>query len=295
PIVDGEGDTIARMSVEYKWKPPRCSDCLVFRHMTEQCPKRVKVVPHTSVPHSNEKSTTIDGDGFTTVVNHKSKGKGAVENASKPSSFGTQAGKESNLEGNTNGIKLKNLFKKLNEITTTVDPNDEMVFRSWDWTSNASICTKGCRIILGWNKYVVDVMVVAQSDQAIHAKKLDRIIGNLDFVNKFPSAYALFQPYRISDHSPAVLKMPSLSVAKPKPFKFYNFLAHKDKFSEVVASTWCNQISGHAMFQVTQKMKLLKKPLRKLLHDQGNLHERVDRLCVELDAVFLGKRESIPW
>nr|GEW18412.1 hypothetical protein [Tanacetum cinerariifolium] len=236
------------------------------------------------------------------------------------------------------------------------------VFRSWDWTSNASICAKGCRIILGWNKDVVDVMVVAQSDLVIHAKadldkhklvargfpwvlmgdfnvalniedshlrsslmtsdmcdfkdcvkkievidinsyglhftwnqkpkesngilkKLDRIMGNLDFVDKFPGAYALFQPYQISDHSPAVLKMPSLSVAKPKPFKFYNFLAHKDKFAEVVASTWCNQISGHAMFQVTQKMKLLKKPLRKLLHDQENLHERVDRLRVKLDAV----------
>nr|GEU28765.1 hypothetical protein [Tanacetum cinerariifolium] len=87
------------------------------------------------------------------------------------------------------------------------------------------------------------------------------------------------------DRIMAVLKRPSLSVAKPKPFKFYNFLAHKDKFSEVVTSTWCNQISGHVMFQVTQKMKLLQKPLRKLLHDQGNLHERVDRLRVELDAV----------
>nr|GEX05767.1 DNA-directed DNA polymerase [Tanacetum cinerariifolium] len=217
--IHAKGDTIARMSVEYKWKPPRCSDCLVFGHMTEQCPKRVEVVPHTSVPHSNEKSTTINGDGFTTVVN-------------------------------------RNKPKERRVLRADIDKH-KLVARG----------------IL---------------------KKLDRIIGNLDFVNKFPGAYALFQPYRISNHSPAVLKMPSLSVAKPKPFKFYNFLAHKDKFSEVVASTWCNQISGHAMFQVTQKMKLLKKPLRKLLHDQGNLHERVDRLCVELDAVFWVKGNQYP-
>nr|GFC88879.1 hypothetical protein [Tanacetum cinerariifolium] len=31
--------------------------------------------------------------------------------------------------------------------------------------------------------------------------------------------------------------------------------------------------------------KNLKKPLRKLLHDQGNLHDRVNRLRVELDVV----------
>ncbi|GJW37824.1 protein LAZ1 [Tanacetum coccineum] len=78
-------------------------------------------------------------------------------------------------------------------------------------------------------------------------KKLDRIMGNLDFVDNFPGAYALFQPYRISDHSPTVLKMPSMLV--------------------------------------TQKMKNLKKPLRKLLHDQGNLHELVNRLRVKLDVV----------
>nr|GEW30742.1 hypothetical protein [Tanacetum cinerariifolium] len=43
------------------------------------------------------------------------------------------------------------------------------------------------------------------------------------------------------------------------------------------------EVEGHSMFQVTQKMKNLKKPLRKLLHDQGNLHDRVNRLRVELD------------
>nr|GEU61661.1 RNA-directed DNA polymerase, eukaryota, reverse transcriptase zinc-binding domain protein [Tanacetum cinerariifolium] len=156
---------------------------------------------------------------------------------------------ESNLEGNTNGIKLKNLFEKLNDITTSVDPNDEMVgsgvsniddgisclqnddsdskveevglnrtpkqsevrqvvsennlsvcaileshvelsmlssicykvFRSWDWTSNASICAKGCRIILEWNKDVVDVMVVAQSNQAIHAKVFHKADNHIIF------------------------------------------------------------------------------------------------------------------
>ncbi|GJV85890.1 putative RNA-directed DNA polymerase [Tanacetum coccineum] len=264
------------------------------------------------------------------------------------------------------------------------------VFRSWDWTSNANLCTKGCRIILGWNKDIVDVIVVAQSNQVVHAKimhkadnktlfcpfiyagnkpmerrilwadldfhknvvrgspwvlmgdfnvalnikdsysgssmmssamcdfkdyvkkievldinsyglhftwnqktkgsdgmlkKLDRIMGNLDFVDNFPGAYALFQPYRISDHSPAVLRIPSLSFTKPKPFKFYNFLAYKDKFLEVLTTHWSNQVVGHAMFRVTQNMKNLKKPLRKLLHDQGNLHDRVNRLRVELDVV----------
>ncbi|GKD21357.1 RNA-directed DNA polymerase, eukaryota, reverse transcriptase zinc-binding domain protein, partial [Tanacetum coccineum] len=56
-------------------------------------------------------------------------------------------------------------------------------------------------------------------------KKLDQIMGSIDFIDTFPGAYAIFQPYRISDHSPAVLKLPTLTSPKPKPFKFFNFLA----------------------------------------------------------------------
>ncbi|GJY09972.1 RNA-directed DNA polymerase, eukaryota, reverse transcriptase zinc-binding domain protein [Tanacetum coccineum] len=227
------------------------------------------------------------------------------------------------------------------------------VFRSWEWTSNANLCNKGCRIILGWNKDLVDVMIMAQTNQTAHAKvihhtdrkaiystfiyasndskerrllwadlglyklvvrglpwvllgdfnvtlnmedvctgssimssvlcdfkdcvnnievvdinstdihftwnqkpknrddiltKLDRIMGNLDFIDSFQGAYANFQPYRISDHTPAVLKIPSLAVTKPKPFKFYNFIALKGNFLDMVATHWNTSVDGYSMF-----------------------------------------------
>ncbi|GJS20085.1 RNA-directed DNA polymerase, eukaryota, reverse transcriptase zinc-binding domain protein [Tanacetum coccineum] len=68
-------------------------------------------------------------------------------------------------------------------------------------------------------------------------KKIDRIMCNYHFLVDFPGSFAIVQPYRISDHSPCVIRIP----------------------------------------------KGLKTPLRKLLHDQENLHDRVNRLCVELD------------
>nr|GEV39691.1 RNA-directed DNA polymerase, eukaryota, reverse transcriptase zinc-binding domain protein [Tanacetum cinerariifolium] len=37
-----------------------------------------------------------------------------------------------------------------------------------DWTSNGSSCSKGTRIILGWNHNEVDVAVINQDDQCIH-------------------------------------------------------------------------------------------------------------------------------
>ncbi|XP_024979732.1 uncharacterized protein LOC112516751 [Cynara cardunculus var. scolymus] len=62
-------------------------------------------------------------------------------------------------------------------------------------------------------------------------KKIDRVLGNSHSLAHFPSASVIFLPYRSSDHCPAVLTLPSRSPWKPKPFKFPNFLTHKEASS----------------------------------------------------------------
>ncbi|GJT09945.1 RNA-directed DNA polymerase, eukaryota, reverse transcriptase zinc-binding domain protein [Tanacetum coccineum] len=65
-------------------------------------------------------------------------------------------------------------------------------------------------------------------------KKIDRIMANLDFNEAFMGSCAVFQPYWISDHSPAILRIPTTSALKPLPFKFSNVLVHNACFKEVV-------------------------------------------------------------
>ncbi|GKC44237.1 RNA-directed DNA polymerase, eukaryota, reverse transcriptase zinc-binding domain protein [Tanacetum coccineum] len=84
--------------------------------------------------------------------------------------------------------------------------------------------------------------------------KIDRIMCNIPFTNDFSGSLPIFQPYRISDHSPCVLRIP----------KNLN-------------------VNACAMYRVVKRLKGLETPLHKLLHDQGNLHDRVNRLRVELD------------
>ncbi|GJY88640.1 sodium/hydrogen exchanger 6 [Tanacetum coccineum] len=236
-------------------------------------------------------------------------------------------------------------------------------YKGWKWTSNGNLCPKGTRIILGWNDDIVDVMIMAQTNQVIHLqvniqvgnkalfysiiyaddyyvsrrvlwhnlvghaslmhdkpwvllgdfnaalyledhscgdyqpdiamrefkecvqrmqvmdvnatslhftwnqkpkgsngilKKIDRIMCNHHFLVDFPGSFAIFQPYRIFDHSP-------------------------ECFRDVVSTGWNLNIHGCAMYRIIKRLKGLKTPLRKLLHDQGNLHDRVNRLYVELD------------
>nr|GEZ05522.1 hypothetical protein [Tanacetum cinerariifolium] len=81
-------------------------------------------------------------------------------------------------------------------------------------------------------------------------RKLDRVLANLEFLDVFMGAHAVFKPYRISDHSPAMA-----------------------------------YISGFFMFRVVKKLNGLKKPICKLMYDKGNLHANVIRLRKELDKV----------
>ncbi|GJR01111.1 hypothetical protein Tco_0524095 [Tanacetum coccineum] len=264
------------------------------------------------------------------------------------------------------------------------------VFRHWNWTSNGTCCSKGTRIILGWNHNDVDIVVINQDDQSIHVrvwlkverkelfctfvyahnkytqrrslwnnlrlhkhyvrdrpwcilgdfnaalflhdysvgnsridismrefkecvedlevmdvqhsglqytwtqkpkgnegllKKIDRVMANLMFNDVFAGSHAIFKPYRNSDHAPSVLCIPTMIKPKPKPFKFYNLLTCNDNFKKVVSDGWSTQVSGFHMFRVTKKLKMLKKPLRKLLYDKGNLHNNVNQLRNDLDQV----------
>ncbi|GJU43506.1 hypothetical protein Tco_1200772 [Tanacetum coccineum] len=129
-------------------------------------------------------------------------------------------------------------------------------------------------------------------------KKLDRIMGNMEFVDMFPGAYALFQPYRISDHSPAVLKLPSLSGSKPKPFKFYNFIAHKPGFLEVVAANWCSHVEGHSMLraELDEVQKALDlDPSNSTLRDEEALYlQAFDEAKLDEER-FLKQKAKIDW
>ncbi|GJY84625.1 hypothetical protein Tco_0498651 [Tanacetum coccineum] len=116
-------------------------------------------------------------------------------------------------------------------------------------------------------------------------RKIDRVLANLEFQDCFVGAHAIFKPYRISDHSPSVLSIPSLVKVKPKPFKFFNVSILDKRFKDVVREGWSSHVSGFDMFRVVKKLKGLKKPIRKLMYDKGNLHANVIRLRENLDKL----------
>ncbi|GJR76090.1 zinc knuckle CX2CX4HX4C containing protein [Tanacetum coccineum] len=169
------------------------------------------------------------------------------------------------------------------------------------------------RIILGWNHNDVEVMdPLLKDDQTIHdsefVKKREEggvfvcnrpwcLLGDFNATLYLEESTAGSSRIDIamrdfkacvddienSDHSPSLLCIPKTAKDKPKPFKFYNIITKHDKFKEIVQNVWITEINGFHMFRVVKRLKLMKKPLRKLLFDKGNLHSNVSRLRNELD------------
>lgn len=52
---------------------------------------------------------------------------------------------------------------KLNDIATSV-------FGAWSWISNQAHSPNGVRVLLGWNPFNVDAMIIGMTDQVIHCK-----------------------------------------------------------------------------------------------------------------------------
>nr|GEU84750.1 hypothetical protein [Tanacetum cinerariifolium] len=255
-----------------------------------------------------------ENDGFTQVTRKRGKGKQEGkedEDEEVKEVFNKEESWKSkdNMGASTPFNKV--IFKNnlcVNAILESYVANSNLqglctkVFKKWQWTSNGLKCTKGSRIILGWNPDVVNVVVISFDAQVMHIciyfkadkmevlvsfggfnvslfvdekstgssfidtgmrdfqdyvdalemsdvnstglrftwnqkpkgdngvlKKTDRIMANIEFYTSFVGSSAIFQPYQISDHSLAVLRVPMISRIKPCPFKFSNILIALDK------------------------------------------------------------------
>nr|GEX04729.1 hypothetical protein [Tanacetum cinerariifolium] len=161
PNEEGNGHSKEHIHIEYECKPPLCLDCHVFGHSPEQCPRKV-----IDVVNKDTKEKEVKDDGFTTVSNRRRK----VKNQEKGQAL------------------LLLMFPMFSVATWNIRglnraPKQSEVFRSWDWSSNASLCDKGCRIIIGWNVDVVDLMVIAQSNQGMHVKVIHKTTRHVLFIS----------------------------------------------------------------------------------------------------------------
>ncbi|GKA91797.1 auxin efflux carrier, partial [Tanacetum coccineum] len=179
-------------------------------------------------------------------------------------------------------------------------------------TSNGAWCSKGTRIILGWNHNEVDVTIINQTDQAVHSRlwlkkekkeifctfvyahnkyNQRRDLWNAlclhkVFVNNRP--WCLLGDFNATLHlSESTASSSCIDIAMREFKDCVNNIEVLDVQNTGLQFTWNQKPKGTdgILKKLDRKLKNLKKPLRKLLIDKGNLHANVERIRGELDTI----------
>ncbi|XP_022019073.1 uncharacterized protein LOC110919103 [Helianthus annuus] len=166
------------------------------------------------------------------------------------------------------------------------------VFRQWEWTSNGGVCNRGTRIIIGWNSDLVDLMVLAQTDQVVHVKLKSIALDTRVFVS-FVYAKNTYQERRdlwrdLMMHKLVVNNQPWIVLGDFNSALYLDDVLHGSSnptigmrdFFECVQQTELLDIPGHGLhFTWNQKPREGIGILKKIDRVMGNLddiHRQID-------------------
>ncbi|KAL0288912.1 UNVERIFIED_CONTAM: hypothetical protein Sangu_2637400 [Sesamum angustifolium] len=106
-------------------------------------------------------------------------------------------------------------------------------------------------------------------------KRLDRLLVNDVWMDRWPNLYYTCLTPRTSDHSPMVLKGDCRNM-QVSLFRFDNYLALSPGFLASVQSIWRHPVVGTPMYSVTRKLKALKPVFRQQRRSKGDLAMNVN-------------------
>ncbi|GKA59161.1 RNA-directed DNA polymerase, eukaryota, reverse transcriptase zinc-binding domain protein [Tanacetum coccineum] len=96
-------------------------------------------------------------------------------------------------------------------------------------------------------------------------KKIDRVLGNVNFMSIFINLHAIFLPRLTSDHSPTLLVIPKVKKRKSKAFRFSNFITNKSEFLSVVQDNYGNL--HEKVIELREKLSEIQKSMDKDPHN----------------------------
>ncbi|XP_059671153.1 uncharacterized protein LOC132316696 [Cornus florida] len=94
------------------------------------------------------------------------------------------------------------------------------------------------------------------------AKRPDKAVINEQWTLTYHISNCTFLTPGLLDHNSLLIKMGAPTSPKKLPFKYFNAWATNPLFLPTVEQVWATPISRTSMFQLTQKLKLLKRALK---------------------------------
>lgn len=112
---------------------------------------------------------------------------------------------------------------------------------------------------------------------------MDRVFGNQEFLNDFPSGEVVHQLRQGSDHAPLHVICSSENEPAVKPFRFLNFWTKHPDFKKLIKDNWRIDFVGCPFYEFQGKIKKIKGVLARWCKETfGNLFQRIATLEDEL-------------
>ncbi|XP_048502961.1 uncharacterized protein LOC125498736 [Beta vulgaris subsp. vulgaris] len=324
-----EHGQIVEQKVYYAWKPIKCTSCNGYGHKYEQChkPKKVQQVRKTwVVKQSNNdpvRQSVRSQEG-------KKEQHGGIQVMDAQLNI-SQAQKQVVDTRKTNGeeitsTEINNSFALLSEATTDelfyeVETNvieemqgglnrrdKQLEVKHFISRQNVALfglletkvqgfrdCVQFCGVndikqagrFFTWNNK-------QEGFQRVFSK-IDRVMANNEWLEAFENGLVTYLPEGEYDHCPGVLCIHKESSGK-KPFRFFNMWVYRDGFMELVKDVWQRPMNGCKMFQVTQKLKIMKAELKKFNREgfsdiQAQAHHAYNQMIMKQNIAHEQLRE----
>ncbi|XP_056688579.1 uncharacterized protein [Spinacia oleracea] len=116
--------------------------------------------------------------------------------------------------------------------------------------------------------------------------RIDRCLGNVEWMDKKSLVCTEYLNAGISDHCPVLINCLADDNKGGRPFKIFNYLVDHPDFMDIVEQCWKETPPGNVMFSVWHRFKLIRHKL-KLLHckEFKGIQEKIDQSRLELDGI----------
>uniref|UniRef100_A0A803Q7S4 DUF4283 domain-containing protein n=1 Tax=Cannabis sativa TaxID=3483 RepID=A0A803Q7S4_CANSA len=268
---ENEFGSTTTVMLKYEWKPVACTHCSGFGHTAEECRKHSNGKPQWVMKKDNRKQVETDAEGFVKVTRNKSK---AEYNESEVAG---KKGASTMIYAANNRVERRVLWKDLNDLNTSEnwllmgDFNDilakeEMIgFRVKSYPDSDFLqCVNSCGLEDVKSSGNFFIWSNKQSGEDRIYSKIDRILANQTWINRYEYAEAVFLNEGIFDHSPGILTLYLGIVRGKKPFKYFRMWKSHPKYELALNEIWKSEIRGSKMYQVVSKMKQLKVKLKEI-------------------------------
>ncbi|XP_058762598.1 uncharacterized protein LOC131635980 [Vicia villosa] len=113
--------------------------------------------------------------------------------------------------------------------------------------------------------------------------RIDHMLGNFEWFQKFHEAKVYVMNPHISDHAPIKVDYQKHVKRKLRMFKFLNSVVLEPSFLQVVATSWNQNVKGPAMYKMWRKLSMLQRNLKPLIRKYSDIQLQILKARHELE------------